>query len=279
MCGRYVNSRTVDELAEVFSAVPDEDAQTLEPDYNVAPTDPVAAVLMRRPRGEDGTRRGEPVRRLTVLRWGLVPSWAKDRRIGTRMINARLETAAEKPAFRRAFAARRCLLPADGYYEWTSLAEGPGGAGGPGRGRARKQPWLVRPADGSVLALAGLYEVWRDPAAFEAPLVWTSAVLTTEAVDEAGRVHDRMPMLVEGEAWGRWLDPDLDDADVLRGLLQPAMPGRLEVVPVSSAVNDVRSSGPELVRPVPWPDGGPDPDAGASGPPAAVRLDDAPTLF
>lgn len=199
MCGRYVNSRTVDELAEVFSAVPDEDAQTLEPDYNVAPTDPVAAVLMRRPRGEDGTRRGEPVRRLTVLRWGLVPSWAKDRRIGTRMINARLETAAEKPAFRRAFAARRCLLPADGYYEWTSLAEGPGGAGGPGRGRARKQPWLVRPADGSVLALAGLYEVWRDPAAFEAPLVWTSAVLTTEAVDEAGRVHDRMPMLVEGD--------------------------------------------------------------------------------
>ncbi len=242
MCGRYVNSRTVDELAEVFSAVPDEDAQTLEPDYNVAPTDPVAAVLMRRPRGEDGTRRGEPVRRLTVLRWGLVPSWAKDRRIGTRMINARLETAAEKPAFRRAFAARRCLLPADGYYEWTSPEPGTKGP---------RRPWLIRPRDGGVLALAGLYEVWRDTADPSASLVWTSAVITTEAVDEAGRVHDRMPMLVEPDSWSAWLDPDLHEAELLRELLQPAMPGRLEVVPVSTAVNDVRADGPELVRPLP----------------------------
>ena len=267
MCGRYANGRTADELSGAFDAEPDEAAQALKPDYNVAPTDPVAAVLTRRPRTEGGGR-GEPRRRLTVLRWGLVPSWAKDRRIGSRMINARLETVAEKPAFRRAFASRRCLLPADGYYEWTAPEPGT---------RGPKQPWLIRPGDGSVLALAGLYEVWRDPADPEAPLLWTSAVLTTEAMDEAGRVHDRMPMLVEPEAWAAWLDPDLDDPVALRGLLQPAMPGRLEVVPVSTAVNDVRADGADLVRPLPSYGGrsaGPD-----AGPPPAVPLDDAPVLF
>lgn len=267
MCGRYVNSRTVDELAGVFSAAPDEGADVLEPDWNVAPTDPVAAVLTRRARGEDGARQGEPVRRLAVLRWGLVPSWAKDRRIGTRMINARLETVAEKPAFRRAFAARRCLLPADGYYEWTPPEPGTKGP---------KQPWFIRPRDGGVLALAGLYEVWRDPADPSAPLVWTSAVITTEAVDEAGRVHDRMPMLVEPDSWSAWLDPDLSETEVLRDLLQPAMPGRLEVVPVSTAVNDVRADGPELVLPLPAAD---ERSAGPEADRAVVRLDDSPTLF
>ena len=267
MCGRYANGRTATELSETFSAEPDEAARSLQPDFNVAPTDPVAAVLTRRPRDEDGGR-GEPRRRLTVLRWGLVPSWAKDRRIAARLINARLETVADKPAFRKAFAARRCLLPADGYYEWTSPE--------PGR-KGPKQPWLLRPGDGSVLALAGLYEVWRDPADGAAPLLWTATVITTEAVDEAGRVHDRMPMLVEPEAWSAWLDPDLADEEVLRGLLQPAAPGRLEVVAVSTAVNDVRADGPELVRPLPAHDprtAGPE-----ASPPPAARLDDSPTLF
>lgn len=267
MCGRYANGRTVTELAETFAAEPDEAAQALEPDFNVAPTDPVAAVLTRRPRGEGGER-GRPRRRLTVLRWGLVPSWAKDRKVAARMINARVETVAEKPAFRRAFAARRCLLPADGYYEWT--APEPGGKG-------PKQPWFLRSPDGSPLALAGLYEVWRDPADPEAPLLWTSAVLTTEAVDEAGRVHDRMPMLVEPDAWAAWLDPDVDDPAALRALLRPAAPGRLEVVAVSTAVNDVRADGPGLVRPLPPTDprsAGPE-----AGLPPAVRLDDTPSLF
>jgi putative SOS response-associated peptidase YedK len=270
VCGRYANGRTAAELAETFAAEPDEAAQSLEPAFNVAPTDPVAAVLTRRPRaeGSEGGGRGEPSRRLTVLRWGLVPSWAKDRKIAARLINARLETVAEKPAFRRAFATRRCLLPADGYYEWTAPESG---------GKGPKQPWLLRPGDGSVLALAGLYEIWRDPADGDAPLLWTSTVITTEAVDEAGRVHDRMPMLVEPQAWSAWLDPDVDDPDALRGVLRPAAAGRLEVVPVSTAVNDVRADGPELVRPLPARDprrAGPD-----ASPPPAVRLQDPPALF
>ena len=265
MCGRYANGRGSTELADVFDAEPDEAAQGLAPAWNVAPTDAVAAVVIRRRRDGShsdraaGRPEGEPQRRLTVLRWGLVPSWAKDRRGAARLINARLETVAEKPAFRRAFAARRCLLPADGYYEWTAPAEG-----------GRKQPWFVRPRDGSVLALAGLYEIWRDPADPDAPLLWTSTVLTTEAVDEAGRVHDRMPMLVEPGAWATWLDPDLSDPEALRGLLVPAAPGRLEAVPVSTEVNNVRSDGPELVRPVALP---------SAGEPAVARLDDHPTLF
>ena len=264
MCGRFANGRGSTELADVFEAEPDEAAQGLAPAWNVAPTDPVAAVLSRRRRDGSGRPAGEPQRRLTVLRWGLVPSWAKDRKGAARLINARLETVAEKPSFRRAFAARRCLLPADGYYEWTMPADG-----------GRKQPWFVRPPDGSVLALAGLYEIWRDPADPESPYLWTSTVITTEAVDEAGRVHDRMPMLVEPEGWAPWLDPDLSDPEVLRALLVPAAPGRLEAVPVSRAVNAVRSDGPELVRPVTLPVA----DLPTADEPPAVPLDDAPTLF
>jgi putative SOS response-associated peptidase YedK len=256
MCGRYASSRRPEDLVEEFEVQQVDVREKLEPDYNVAPTKSVYAVLSRPPSGD---RSAAPVRRLRALTWGLVPSWAKDPSIGNRMINARAETVAEKPAFRRAFAARRCLLPADGYYEWyTSEAQtARGGAqGGQKRGRPRKQPFFLRPADGSVLAMAGLYEIWRDPAlprddngAFR----WTRTIITTTAEDSLGRIHDRMPMLVEPKDYAAWLDPrrsEPSDLAALGGLLVPASPGRLEAYPVSTAVNHVDNNGAELVEPL-----------------------------
>jgi putative SOS response-associated peptidase YedK len=249
MCGRYAASRRPEDLVEEFEvdAVPDE---VLPPRYNVAPTDPVYAVLERPPRGEP---EAAPVRRLQPVRWGLVPSWAKDPSIGSRMINARVETVADKPAFRRAFARRRCLLPADGYYEWY------------GEERGRKQPFFITPPDGGVLAMAGLYELWRDdrkddddPDAW----LWTATVLTTSAPDDLGRIHDRMPMLVERGRYADWLGAGTDQTELTR-MLVPAAPGRLRAYPVSADVGNVRNDGPHLVEPVPL-DGAPGPDPGGS---------------
>ena len=195
MCGRYAASANPDDLVEEFE-VDERPEQALEPSWNVAPTQDVYAVLERAPRGEPDE---PPRRRLQVVRWGLVPSWAKDPSIGNRMINARMETVAEKPAFRRAFAKRRALLPADGYFEWYGEVKG------------KKQPFFIRPADGGVLAMAGLYELWRDPSVPEDadidPWLWTVTVLTTTATDDLGRIHDRMPLLVERERYAEWLDP------------------------------------------------------------------------
>ncbi len=218
--------------------------ESLAPDYNVAPTKTVPAVIERPPRGEP---QGEAVRRLIALRWGLVPSWAKNPAIGNRLINARMETVADKPAYRRAFAARRALLPADGYYEWyptqrTNKA-----------GKPLKQPFFIRPKDGGILALAGLYELWRnkekaddDPDSW----LWSATVLTTTAEDAVGHIHDRMPLLVEPERYAAWLDPSVSDRNSLLALLVPAAPGRLEVYPVSTQVNSVRNNGPQLLDPM-----------------------------
>lgn len=218
--------------------------ESLAPDYNVAPTKTVPAVIERPPRGEP---QGEAVRRLVALRWGLVPSWAKNPAIGNRLINARMETVADKPAYRRAFAARRALLPADGYYEWyptqrTNKA-----------GKPLKQPFFIRPKDGGILALAGLYELWRnkekaddDPDSW----LWSATVLTTTAEDAVGHIHDRMPLLVEPERYAAWLDPSVSDRNSLLALLVPAAPGRLEAYPVSTQVNSVRNNGPQLLDPM-----------------------------
>lgn len=238
MCGRYAASRRPEDLVEEFELVAPPD-EVLPPNYNIAPTDPVYAVLERAPR-ED--RAAPPLRQLRTLRWGLVPSWAKDSSIGSTMINARLETVSEKPAFRKAFAERRCLLPADGYFEW--YGETPG----------RKQPFFIRPSDGGVLAMAGLYEFWRDPSRpAEDPDAWltTCTVITTQATDDVGRIHDRMPMFVERSSYAAWLDPALHELDLLRSLLVPATPGRLVAAPVSKDVGNVRNNGPHLVEPLP----------------------------
>ncbi len=245
MCGRYASSRKPEDLVEEFDVVDNRIEVPLEADYNVAPTKEVYAVLERRPSRES---KEDPQRQLRVLRWGLVPSWAKDPSIGSRMINARMETVAEKPAFKRAFAVRRCLLPADGYFEWYPTEQRTKA------GKPRKQPFFIRPRDGGVLAMAGLYEIWRDPTRDEDDperFRWTCTVLTTEAEDSVGKIHDRMPLMVEPPRWAAWLDPGVTSKDDLLSLLVPAAPGQLEAYPVSALVSNVRNNGPELVEPLP----------------------------
>ena len=243
MCGRYAAAKDPAALVEEFevAAAPEEE---LRPDYNVAPTKKVYLVVDRP--HEDVRERA-----LVIGRWGLVPSWAKDPSIGSRMINARAETVAEKPAFRRAFAKRRCLVPADGYYEWylPTSPDAPVGKGG----KPLKQPFFIHPADGSSLAMAGLYEWWRDPTrADDDPEAWrlTCTVITTEATDDVGRIHDRMPMTIGRADWSTWLDP-AHGPDEVAALLTPAVSTRLDAYPVSTLVNSVRNNGPELIEPMP----------------------------
>ena len=247
MCGRYASSRQPEDLVEEFE-IRNPDLPSLEPDFNVAPTKEVYGVVERPPSGD---RDAEPERQLRALTWGLVPFWAKDPSVGNRMINARMETVAEKPAYRRAFEKRRAILPADGYYEWYPTQEVTVA------GKPRKQPYFIRPADGGVLAMAGLYEIWRDPRKDEEDPTrfrWTCTVLTTRAEDSLGHIHDRMPLMVERDRWAAWLDPTVSERDDLLSLLVPAAPGRLEAFPVSTDVNNVRNNGPELVEPIPAED-------------------------
>lgn len=220
MCGRYASSRDARDLAGAFE-VEEPVEQVLPPSWNVAPTDPVYAVVQR-----------EQARQLRVLRWGLVPSWAKDAKGAARLINARQETVTSKPAFRAAYVRRRCLLPADGYYEWQ--VDG-----------TRKQPWFLSRADGAPLAMAGLYEVWSP---LEGERLWTCTVITTSAADELGHIHDRTPLLVPKSDWDRWLDPAVEDPG--QHLLVPAVDGALEAWPVGAAVGNVRNDGPELAAPL-----------------------------
>jgi putative SOS response-associated peptidase YedK len=287
MCGRYASARKRHELLEEFQVQADHVTEPLEADYNVAPTKQVYGVLMRRERAADGDAPGEaatvsaaeppgpaptaagsqgdrgagergrsddsagrsdlPVtRQLRVLRWGLVPSWAKDPSIGSKLINARAETLAVKASFRRAFARRRCLLPADGYYEWQTVPVS--------GGRARKQPFFMCPRDGGMLAMAGLYELWRAlaaPADQPGPWLWTVTIITTQATDEFGHLHDRMPMIVERGSWAHWLDPARTSPGALDGLMVPAASAGLDMRPVSPAVNNVRNNGPGLIEPAP----------------------------
>ncbi len=246
MCGRYAASSKPDDLVEEFEVDRVDVRVPLEADYNVAPTKDVYAVFDRIPR--DGPKDADPVRRLAPVRWGLIPSWAKDAAIGNRMINARVETLAEKPAYRRAFAQRRCLLPADGYYEWYPTQQ-LGKSGKP-----LKQPFFIRPRDGGLLAMAGLYEIWRDKTvadeSADGAFLWSVTVITTSAEDELGHIHDRMPMVVERNRYTDWLDPKVAGTTELARILVPAAPGQLEAFPVSTQVNDVRNNGADLVRPL-----------------------------
>lgn len=236
MCGRYVSAAERSRIEKQFDALAGSELE-LAPDYNVAPTKKVYAVMQR-----------DDERQLRVVRWGLVPSWAKDPKIGSRMINARLESAAEKPSFRAAWKKRRAIIPADGYYEWyTSTHESADGKKPP------KQPYYIHPTDGQLMAMAGLYEIWRDPTipndddpdAFR----WTCTILTMTSTDELGQIHDRMPLLVSPANQAAWLDPD--NPVPAAELLVPAAPGLLEAYPVSTAVNRVANNNPHLLDPIP----------------------------
>ena len=236
VCGRYASTKNPARLAAEFDAVDTTGEDAPEPDYNVAPTKPVIAVVTRHPRDAEGTPDPDTtVRSLRVMRWGLIPHWAKQRSIGSKMINARSETAATKPAYRDAMVRRRCLLPADGWFEWRRDAGG-------------KQPFYMTMGDGTSLAMAGLWSVWHDPEAdADAPPVVTCAVLTRDAVGQLAGIHDRMPVLLGPDAWTSWLDPDRDDVTDLLATPDEAVLDALELRPVSDAVNSVRNNGPELV--------------------------------
>lgn len=246
MCGRYASIKAPADLADEFQAVDATDG-AVAVDYNVAPTKSVVAVVARHPRDAEGTPDPDVTERsLRVVRWGLVPSWAKDPKSGARMINARSESAAEKPAFKRALNARRCLLPADGWYEWQRVPQ-QGSAG-------HKQPYYTHYANGASLAMAGLWEYWKpkeDPDNLYPDGLVTATVLTTAAVGPLTQVHDRMPLILPPSAWDAWLNPDLDGADAaVAALLVPPsadLVAALELRPVSPLVNSVRNNGPELL--------------------------------
>lgn len=224
MCGRFVAITDPDGLAR-FLVVDDRQAEELPPSYNVAPTQEVYAARVREDR-----------RTLVTLRWGLVPHWADDPAVGSRHINARAETAADKPAFRDAFARRRCLIPANGFYEWRT---GPGGV---------KVPHYITPADGGLLAFAGLWSVWGGPDR-DVPLR-TCTILTTAANDLVAPLHDRMPVVLGADAWDEWLDPDHPDPHALRRLLVPAPADALTLHAVSQEANSPRNDHPGLIEPV-----------------------------
>jgi putative SOS response-associated peptidase YedK len=231
-----VNVATTSDLVDEFDVDEVADDDELPPSWNVAPTDPVRTVVRRPPRDD---REGTPRRELHTMRWGLVPSWSKDRKGGAKMINARIETVTAKPAFATAAAKRLCLIPSLGYYEWQQTDDG-------------KVPWFLHAPGRELLAMAGLYELWRDPSrADDDPdrWLWTCTIITQQADDLLGHIHDRNPVVVPPDLRAAWLDCSSEDAAVADRLLQEIPPARLEPYVVSPAVGNVRNNGPELIAP------------------------------
>ncbi len=226
MCGRFVQSSEPETYAEAFH-VDRTVTEKIPPSYNVAPTDPVYAVAEH-----DGERL------LGSFRWGLIPFWAKDRKIAARNINARAETVADKPAFRDSFATRRCLIPADGFYEWQKKPKG-------------KLPHYIYPPEGTPLALAGLWASWRDRETDER--VRSCTIITTRPNQRLAELHDRMPVVLPESVWDQWLAEGEAGADRLRALLVPAPDDSLAFHPVSTLVNKVANNLPECIEPLTTP--------------------------
>ena len=227
MCGRFVSATPAAEIADYFGAQPPE--IELPANYNVAPTTEVYVVG----KGNGGDAR------MRVMHWGLVPPWAADTSGASRLINARSETVTVKPSFRSAFRRRRCIMPVDGFYEWTTVP-----------GAARKQPVFIHSPDGSPLALAALWEFWRPPDAEpDAPGLFSCCILTCAANRYISEVHDRMPVLLRRESWSAWMTADADDPE-LEELMTPAPDDALVRHPVSTDVNSTRNNGPHLLVPV-----------------------------
>ena len=258
MCGRYAASANLDDVVEEFDVEVDrrdEPTRSIlvspqspppgSPDWNMAPTKQAPVIVTRADRR---TASADPVRQLRLLTWGLVPNWAKSPRVGAWMINARAEEILGKPSFTRALAARRALVPAAGWYEWQVS---PTAVDAPGK--PRKQPFFLARADGATLAMAGIYEFWRDRRVrdTEDPMAWlvTFAVLTTAAEPGLDRIHDRQPLILDKADWGRWLDPNLTSPGDIGDLLGYAAPGRFTAYPVSRAVSSNHNNGPQLLDP------------------------------
>jgi putative SOS response-associated peptidase YedK len=223
MCGRYTLTAPGEIVAEIFELV---DVPPILPRYNLAPTQEAAVVRIVKP--------GAP-RTLAALRWGLIPYWAQDPAIGNRMINARAESVAEKPAYRDSFRRRRCLVPADGFYEWKKLDA------------KTKQPYLIHRQDRRPFAFAGLWSSWRSP---ESGPLETFTILTTSPNDLMRRLHDRMPVILDPRDYAAWLDPANRDAAHLQSLLAPAPDGGWQATPVSRAVNHPAHDAPDCIEPL-----------------------------
>jgi putative SOS response-associated peptidase YedK len=219
MCGRYTLRASSQDLVKQFRLF---EAVEFPPRYNIAPTQPVPVI-----------RRTDAGRRLELLRWGLVPAWAEDVSIGYRLINARAETAATRPAFRAAFRQRRCLMPADGFFEWQKVG-------------GKKTPFYIRRCDGAPFAFAALWERWLGP---EEQHIESCALLTTDANDRVRPIHDRMPVILSPESYDRWLDPSIQDAGALMELLQPCPAEEITAYRVSTYVNNARHEGPQCIEP------------------------------
>ena len=244
MCGRFVSTASPDAVATYFGA--ESSLQSLGQNYNVAPTQDIYGVVA----DNSGTRRVE------AFHWGLVPSWAKDKKIASRMINARSETLAEKPAFKGLFAKKRCLVPMDGFYEWK-----PGSPDGPlnAKGKPLKQPLFIHRIDGEPLAVAALWTRWkdaddpeaRDPEARDPEAQWlhSATLITTAANDTMSAVHHRMPVIVPANRWAEWLDPENHDLAALSDLFDAPDDGLLTMYEVSTAVNNARNNEPGLIEP------------------------------
>ena len=219
MCGRYAQFTSPGDIAEIFGATLD--IADLGPRYNAAPMQWLP-VIRQRASGE---------RVVQTLRWGLLPRWAKDETIANRLINARAETLAEKPSFRSALRKRRCIVPADGFYEWAKRPDG-------------KQPYYIHASDGRILAFAGLWERWSRPD--DGEIIDSFTIVTTVANDRMQVLHYRMPVILAPDATARWLDPP-SEPDALSDLLGPCPDARLALHPVTRAVGNTRNDGPELI--------------------------------
>lgn len=228
MCGRFAFFSAHEATLKLFG-LPD-GTPAIEPRWNIAPTQYVPAVRVEH----------EGVRRLAMLYWGLVPHWAKEKAIGSRMINARADTLAEKPSFRTAFRRRRCLVLASGYYEWQALPSG-------------KQPWFIRRRDRAPFAMAGLWETWVERAGQggePGTTLESCTIVTTDAGGRIAEIHHRVPAILEPQNYAAWLDPHGTDTAPLAPLLGGPQDGEMEAIPVSRRVNNARNEGPELVEPV-----------------------------
>lgn len=217
MCGRFRLGKGREAIKKYFGAETDVE---WEPRYNVAPGQNVATVR------QDAST---PVRHLSLMRWGLIPFWAKEAAIGYKMINARSETIAEKPAFREALKSRRCLIPADGFYEWKKLEK-------------TKQPYCFSVGDEGIFAFAGIWDRWKSP---EGQIIETCSILTTSANELVRDVHDRMPVILPPEAFDLWLDPGFTNRDGVLELLKPIAASAMKKHPVSTRVNSVKNDDPE----------------------------------
>jgi putative SOS response-associated peptidase YedK len=236
MCGRFVSSNHPDKIAEYFDA--SFNAEPMPANFNVAPTNDVYGVVALP--GTEGEQR-----EVQAFHWGLVPSWAKDIKIGSKMINARGETVAEKPAFKSAFLKHRMIVPMDGFYEWQQGSEG---AAVTKKGKPVKQPYFIHSAGGEPLAVAGVWATWRNRSAGpDAPWLHSCAVVTTSANATMMAIHDRMPVMLPQSKWAAWLDPDNHDADALKEFLVPADEDLLVMHPVSTDVNNVRNKDEHLI--------------------------------